>query len=433
MGLFHGFGGRERTTAIDPFGSARRRRLVVLLSVAILIQALAWAFLTYFFTGRTRWYGFFDVSDVGLYHDFADQLARGLVPYKDFAFEYPPLAIPLMSLPRRFTSVASYDWCFAAEMILLCAMTALVVTATAARVWRGWRSPFVAALAFGLVTVLAGPIVANRFDIAVAFVMSTFVYCLVRRWWGLAGLMLGIGFALKLTPLIFLPLVVLFARRRTQIACVLLVFVVAAAMPFVPHLLRAGADVAYLFSYHGKRPLQIESLLSTPYLLGHGLGLGKVVVATSYGSQGITAPGSRVLAALSPWFMTGGLAFLYAVLWHRRRKIRGVRSDLPMLALALVLVCVCTSKVLSPQFLVWTFPFVALVAARTGLAHKAVGGLLAVTILLTQVEFPTLYWSLVALESGPVAVVSARNGVLLGATALVLGYVVRVVGADRRT
>lgn len=432
MGLFHGLGGRDRTSAIDPFGWARKRRLVALLSVAALLQAAAWAFLIYFFTGRTRWYGFFDVSDVGLYHELADQIARGLVPYKDFDLEYPPLAIPLLSLPRRFASVASYDWCFATEMILLCAMTSLVVTATAARVWRGWRPPLVAALAFGLVTVLAGPIVANRFDIAVAFVMSAFVYCLVRRWWWLAGLMLGVGFALKLTPLIFLPLVVLLARRRTQIVFVILAFVLAAASPFLPHLLHAGADVTYLFSYHGKRPLQIESMLSTPYLLGHVLGLGKLVVASSYGSQGIAAPGSRVLASLSPWLMAGGLALLYATLWRRRRMIRGALGDLPMITLALVLVCVCTSKVLSPQFLVWTFPFVALVAARTGHVHKALGGLLVLTIFLTQVEFPSLYWSLVALEGRPIAVVSGRNGVLLGATALAIGYVLRAIGAGRR-
>jgi hypothetical protein len=38
-----------------------------------------------------------------------------------------------------------------------------------------------------------------------------------------------------------------------------------------------------------------------------------------------------------------------------------------------------------------------------------------VAIALTQVEFPDLYWRMVDLEPGPVAVVVARNAVLVAA------------------
>ena len=70
---------------------------------------------------------------------------------------------------------------------------------------------------------------------------------------------------------------------------------------------------------------------------------------------------------------------------------------------------------LSPQFLCWTLPLVALVVVgRTGLQRVA-GILTLVAIALTQVEFPDLYWRMVDLESGPVAVVVARNVVLVAA------------------
>ena len=43
------------------------------------------------------------------------------------------------------------------------------------------------------------------------------------------------------------------------------------------------------------------------------------------------------------------------------------------------------------------------------------GILTLVAIALTQVEFPDLYWRMVALESGPVTVVVIRNVVLVPA------------------
>jgi hypothetical protein len=396
--------------------------MVVLLGASVLIQIAAWAMLIKLFTGRHWWYGFFDVSDVGLYHDIADQMARGLFPYKDFSFEYPPLAAPLMWIPRYGQALGSYNWCFAAEMIFCSVLTSTLVTATAARLWRGWRAPLSATLAFACTTVLAGPIVANRFDIAVALVMAAFMCCLVRRSWWQAGVVLGIGFALKLTPIILFPLVLVLMRKRLHMLTTAIAFAFAAVAPFLPHLMRAGSAVGFVFSYHGKRPLQIESILSTPYLLRQVLGLGTVAVRSSYGSQGIVAPGTSTLAALSPWLMATGLTMLYGFLWRRRRQLRASWGDLPTAALALVLVCVCTSKVLSPQFLVWIFPLVALVAAGKRSAHKQIGILLLVVILLTQVEFPSSYWGLVALKPWPVALVASRNVGLLGATIMVIVY-----------
>jgi hypothetical protein len=62
-----------------------------------------------------------------------------------------------------------------------------------------------------------------------------------------------------------------------------LAFLLAASLPFVPHLLRSARAVSYVFTYHSERPLQIESLYATPYLLGHALGIGQVRVGHSHG------------------------------------------------------------------------------------------------------------------------------------------------------
>jgi len=65
--------------------------------------------------------------------------------------------------------------------------------------------------------------------------------------------------------------------------------------------------------------------------------------------------------------------------------------------------------VLSPQYFIWTLPAWALVAARDRILG-IVGGL---TLLLTQVEFPALYWRFLDMQPESVAIVVTRNTLLV--------------------
>jgi hypothetical protein len=330
-----------------------------------------------------------------------------------------------MSLPRWLGRFAEFETAFAAEMVALCAAAAAFSAAAAARLSRGFGRPMATAVAFAVLTLFAGPIIANRFDIAVALALAAFLYCVARRWWWVAGASLGIGFALKLTPAMFLPLVFILAPKARHIATAGVAFVVAAVLPFVPHLLRSGRAVFYIFTYHGERPLQLESLYASQFLLGHVLAGHNVVIGNSHGSQTVTAPGAAHLAALSLWLMAACISGFYVLLWRRRHWLRRRPSELAFAALGLVLTFVCTSKVLSPQFMIWTFPLVALVIASPGGGRRLVGGLLLTAVLLTQLGFPSRYWDLVALRTGPVVLVAVRNLILLSSALLVVVLTVR--------
>ena len=62
-------------------------------------QAVSWAILIALLRQGGPWYYFFDVSDIGVYFEYAQKVSQGLKVYRDFAFEYPPLALPLFTLP----------------------------------------------------------------------------------------------------------------------------------------------------------------------------------------------------------------------------------------------------------------------------------------------------------------------------------------------
>ena len=187
-----------------------------------------------------------------------------------------------------------------------------------------------------------------------------------------------------------------------------------AIVPFLPFLGRFDG-LTNVITYHAQRPLQIESVPGTPYLIAGALGEWGIGTGNSFGSQSLAGPGSVLVARLSVWVGLLLVAGVYVLVWRRRSLLRAAPEFIPLAALACVLAFTVANKVLSPQFLCWTFPLVALVVVGRTTLQRVAGVLTLVAIALTQVEFPKLYWQMVDLEPGPVAVVVARNAVLVAA------------------
>ena len=392
------------------------RETVLLVAAAVALQAVVWALLIVLLRQYRVWYGFHDLSDSLWYVHYADLMARGQRVYRDFTFEYPPLALPLLLLPPR-SSVAAYELWFSAEMIALCSVAAALTAAAATTLWRGLRRPLAAAVAFAAAVAAGGAITANRYDVAVALTLAAFALFLARGRTTAAAGALGVGAALKLTPAMLLPLALILAEGRRRVLYALAAFVVLAALPFMPFLGRVQG-LTNIVAYHARRPLQIESVPGTPYLAAGALGARGVSTGSAYGSQFLAAPGAKLVAAVAPWLGVAAVIGIYVLVWKRRRFLRVAPQYVPLAALACVLAFTVCNKVLSPQFLVWTFPLVALVTAGEGRGQRASGLLTLAAILLTQIEFPALYWQMVALEPGPVAVVLVRNVVLVAAALL---------------
>ena len=168
---------------------------------------------------------------------------------------------------------SSYERWFSIDMGIITVLTAIVVALIACRFWpRGGRA-YVAAVLFPVGVALTGAIIVNRYDAAVALLVAGFLLCLTSRWYTAAAFVLGVGFALKLTPAALLPLVLLLAEPPRRWLWPAVAFGAAAAAPFVPYLLSSARGIWYVFQYHLERPLQIESVLGTPMLFGKFIGV----------------------------------------------------------------------------------------------------------------------------------------------------------------
>ena len=122
--------------------------------------------------------------------------------------------------------------------------------------------------------------------------------------------------------------------------------------------------------------------------------------AGSWSVLGSTADAVSKLQTAAQAAGVAAAAFLFA-------RSRRTPADLAAAAATTIAVAAVAGKVLSPQFLLWLAPFVVLV--RSLLAPP----LLAAAMLLTNLIFPDRYTELIARRGGEIALLAARNMLLL--------------------
>lgn len=152
-------------TAVDMRGVLKAVVIAVVLGALQLAYALAVEAEPFFYGSTPAPHVLYDVT---IYFAYASRIViRGDVPYRDFAVEYPPLAIPFFVLPRLFTGdLDTYRRAFAAEMFAANAVAVGLVVRWLDR--HGGRGDLARRLAwYALVLALLCPLAACRFDLAV--------------------------------------------------------------------------------------------------------------------------------------------------------------------------------------------------------------------------------------------------------------------------
>jgi Glycosyltransferase family 87 len=345
----------------------------------------------------------FALGDVSEYFRYASLILSGAVPYRDFSIEYPPLALLLFLVPRVLTPrFGLYVALFAVEMLICDAVAVYLVAQWVAK--RGapsgvpralvWYTAFLAALY---------PLLAVRYDLApmaAAFAAAV--------WWfsgrpALGGAMAAVGTFLKVFPgCIAGPALVWEARRcsTTRLRGVL----TFGALVFIGGIAWWGIGGQSTIHYHLERRLQIETLWA---------GLAAAVGSATHAKLSVVDSGRAwELQGTNLRYLTNtvlpiqGMALLL-VLWHMWRS---KAPDPFRYAGAAVLVVVVTGKVLSPQYLIWLVPFVAVWEGPSG-RWARLGFLVA--CLLTMYICLCGYGGLLRLEPFAIVLLNCRNAALV--------------------
>ena len=368
----------------------------------------------------------YQIVDTPVYQEYGEAMAAGEVPYRDFDLEYPPGALPVFWLPTlgpadHYASIfEGLMWTCAAALLALAVFGVAALGGSPARL-------LAVAAGIGLFPLALGTVVLTRYDLWPAALTAAALAAVLagRERLGLA--VLGLAVAAKIYPLVLLsPLLVYVWRRggRREAAIAFGWFAAAVAVVVVPFAAVAPDGLVDSVERQLGRPLQIESLGASLLLAANQLGIYDPAVVSSYGSQNLTGPLPDALATAQTVLQVVALV----AVWVLFARGPATPTRLVLACAVSVVVFVAFGKVLSPQFLIWLVPLVALVAGRVAMAA---GALLGAALVTTHLWFPTRYWDLVDLE--PVGWLALVRDVLLLALAVALGVATARARAAPRT
>ena len=320
--------------------------------------AAAGLFLLCFGLVHTWFWGHGQLVDWPTYEQYGDAIVHhGLVPYRDFAVEYPPGALPAFVLPAAFANYASaFAWSMAACGVALVAVLAFMRRE--------------AAYYTALAPVLVGSLILSRFDL---WPTSAARRCARRaareRPHTLGWAFLGAAVAAKLWPLVVVPLALVWSFRRGQRYAPFAGAIVVVTLAFLPFFILSPGGLWHSIEGQMSRPLQIESLGASFFTT-----FGNPRIVSTHGSQNVAGHGT-IAAVFSIVLEVATLVWL----WLAFARGPATRDRLLQYTAAVVCAFVAFGKVLSPQYLLWLIPLVPLVRGRRGIL--ATGILTAACVL----------------------------------------------------
>jgi hypothetical protein len=295
-------------------------------------------------------HGPYGAGDIKVYHRYAIEFWAGRNAFHTLPIEYPPLSILVFSL-SVLPPIRDYVSVYASWVAAL-----FLVGYFAFRRFSGKRQATIYAvyLLLGATGALLG-----RYDLFPALLTVAAFWSASRRRFMLAYLFLAAGALLKIYPLALVPVLMIEHRRylvahdrggRVPVAQGVAAVGSLVAASFAIGFLVEGWDSLSTFYYAAARPLQVESLGATLLWLGSFLGFPAVTIH-GWNSYNLTGPLDRGIIALISFAGLAGLGLVYWRCWIGKLDFgRGL--------LAVICVTLLTSKVFSPQYLIWALPLV---------------------------------------------------------------------------
>lgn len=338
-----------------------------------------------------------------LYHRWSEMFAHGSFPVGDVTWQYPPGAALVMIAPSA-VPILTYLQAF---VLFMLAADALATTALLRAGSRAGRS-----LAGAWLWVLGLPLMLQvpyaRYDILVTAIAVLALLSLSRRP-RVGGLLAGLGAVIKIWP----ALTVLGTPRgRTTREAWVAVLVSAGAIFLLLGTVFRGA--LWFLSAQQHRGVEIESLGGTALHLARLLGWpGRV--SLRYGSSEYMGPYVSSVARMSLLLTT--LCFVWLLVWRLRAR-RWTAATPYDAALTAVLLFTVTSRVISPQYMVWLIGLAAVCLTVQTTTQRPVATLLLLAAAVTTVDYPLFFGAVLHSSWQGFLVIGLRNGLLVAASLL---------------
>jgi hypothetical protein len=355
--------------------------------------------------------GAYGHGDIDVYHRYALAFWSGAPPFHALPAEYPVLALAPFTL-TLLPPEQDYVTVFGLWMLLLVAAGYIAVrrreSARTAEV-------FAVYLVLGCYATVLG-----RYDLVPAAAVVVAYWAARSRRFDLAYGLLALGALLKLYPLVLVPVVAIEQYRALgahplrlppprAVVRGLAIALVTVTAGFVLAAVLVPSHWLGPLDFNAHRPLQVESVPASLLWLTGLAGL-PVAADRSYNSYNLLGQASGIIGFAADLVLIGGCLFVY---WRQLN----LRMEFGRALTLCVLVVICANRVLSPQYLIWVLPLIAIMERDYGLVWLAV-------CALTTLIFPFAYDS-TGLRGKPMpaeyplylpALIAVRNALLIVAT-----------------
>ncbi|MFB7453927.1 glycosyltransferase 87 family protein [Streptomyces sp. NPDC056194] len=341
----------------------------------------------------------FEVENI--YQGWFEVLQTGTYPQSDVAWQYPPAAALAILAPSLLPFLG-----YSVAFFLLACLCDVVVFGFLVRTGRRPGRSMQGAWLWLAAVPLLGPTAYARYDIMVTAVAVAALLAAARSPQVL-GALAGFGAVIKVWPVLLL--VGTPKRSMTWRS-----WPVAAGAASAVLLLCAAwmpGSLAFL-SYQSERGTEVESLGAMVFHLARHCGWDGVT-RMNYGSMEFVGP-------YVSWVSAGAIgltvaAFGWLALWRFKVR-RFASSTVADAAFVAVLLFTVTSRVISPQYMVWLVGLAAVCLAYRSTRMRRPAHLVLWATAATQFEFPVWFSHVTESDLLGIAVLFLRNGLLVAAT-----------------
>ncbi|MFI8192116.1 glycosyltransferase 87 family protein [Streptomyces sp. NPDC085946] len=338
-----------------------------------------------------------------LYRHWYGALAHGAFPSQDPLWQYPPGAGAVLLAPGALPWL-TYFQAFVALTLVADAAVAAALARAGLRPGRSLRGA--ALWTGGLPLLLHVPLV--RLDVQVTALAVASLLTLTRSpresggWAALGTLVKG------------WPALVLLGTPRGRATRTAWHWAAGTGVVALALLATFFTHPLSFLRQQGDRGVQIESLGGTVLSLASHAGW-RGSVGYRYGALEYTGPYVAAVAGVSLGLTAAALALL--ALWRVRAAVWTPATPYDA-ALSAVLLFTVTSRVLSPQYLVWLLGLAAVCLSSRHTVQRPAAALIVAATAVTAVVYPLLYDEVRAHTWTGTALLLVRNGLLAAAAAV---------------
>ena len=366
-------------------------------------------------------------GDIDNYFGYASDVVNGMMPYRDFGFEYPPLSIVFMTIPRLFSSDQSvYSVLQALFSFVFFAIGIYYVYKIAERNKSHNGRMFFLLL---LTLLLANIFVISRNDIyPTVFCIMSFYYFFDKRytasWILISFAVMTKIYPIFIAPVLFMPF--LLNKDYKNLLKGVIVCIATCVLISLPFIISDSSTAFSYLTYHAGRGLQIESVASSFILFFNIFSPGLVTVFFGHGSDNIAGPIPDMIAPFMDYLIVAALLLFFIWIFLRIRKMHGMYDSESVLRLsavagvAMLLIFISCCKVFSAQYVIWVM--MLLIFTQFDCFDKRSRNMILILTVIygifSMINGDFTYNQLTQLDTGAVLVIFIRNIlhlILLGA------------------